>query len=361
VKPPDDQEREGNAAPPAEPGSVEVLAVLAVFYTLYLLRVIVVPVAFALILAILFAPAVRVLARWYIPAPVGALFVVALLGALTASAAYRLWSPAREWVDRVPAVLDNIEFRIRDLKAPVADVAAQAAEAGEQVERMASLSDPDRPEVELRPPGLVDAILTSARLRVGQAVVALVLLYLLLASRLAVVREILRGRLGTNGDDVEDMALDLESGISRYFATVIAINLVLGVVLGAVVYVIGMPNALLWGAMAAFLNFVPYVGALVGIAVLGAVALLTFDSLGLVFLTVFSYLALTSLEGLVVTPMILGRRMFMNPVVIFLSVVFWGMLWGVPGMLMAVPLLVIVKRLSERSRPLARVARIVNA
>lgn len=361
MKPPDDPEAELDEARSSSSGHAAVLAVLAVFYTLYVLRVIVVPVAFALVLAVVFAPAIRVLSRWHIPPPVGALFVVALVAGVTAAGAYRLWRPALEWIERAPAVLDNIEARIRDLKAPVEDVAAQAAEAGEQVERIASLSPPDQPEVELSPPGIVETFVANAQLRTGQAVVALALLYLLLATRLAVVREILRGRLGTNGQDVEEVAQDLESGISRYFATVIAINAALGVVLGVVVYVIGMPNALLWGVMAASLNFVPYVGAVVGISVLGAAALLTFDSLGLVLLTVFAYLTLTSLEGMLVTPMILGRRMFMNPVVIFLSVIFWGILWGVPGMLMAIPLLVIVKRLSERSLRLAPIARIINA
>src|SRR5690606_28930507 len=118
------------------------------------------------------------------------------------------------------------------------------------------------------------------------------------------------------------------------------INAGLGAVVAAVMWAIGMPNPLLWGVMAALLNYVPYVGALVGLAVVAVVALVSFDSAGTALLVPALYFACTTIEGQFVTPMLLGKRFEMNPVMVFLSIATWGWLWGVPGALMAVPLLV---------------------
>lgn len=109
-----------------------------------------------------------------------------------------------------------------------------------------------------------------------------------------------------------------------------------------------MPNPVLWGVMAGLLNFVPYLGAIVGTGVVALVAVLTFDDVGRVLIPPVSYLALTSLEGQFITPTILGRRLRLNPVVIFVWLVFWGWIWGVPGALVAVPMLAAFKIVCDR-------------
>ena len=123
----------------------------------------------------------------------------------------------------------------------------------------------------------------------------------------------------------------MQREISRYFLTVTLINAGLGLAVGTALYFIGMPTPYLWGAMAFALNFIPYLGALVGIVLTAAVALVSFDSIGQALLAPAAYLALATLEGNFITPTIMGKRFTLNPVVVFIWLIFWGWLWGVIG------------------------------
>jgi len=135
---------------------------------------------------------------------------------------------------------------------------------------------------------------------------------------------------------------DVEQDVSVYLRTITIINASLGVVIGLGLYAIGLPNALLWGVMAALLNFIPYIGALVGLSVVSVVAIITFDPLSHAMIAPLVYAASNLTESQFVTPSILGKRLSLNPVVVFVSVIFWGWLWGMPGAMMAVPMLIIV-------------------
>jgi predicted PurR-regulated permease PerM len=121
-----------------------------------------------------------------------------------------------------------------------------------------------------------------------------------------------------------------------------------------------MPNPVLWGVMAAILNFIPYIGAIVGMGILTLVAFLTFDGLAAVMLAPGSYFALNLLEEYLVLPLIMSHRLTLNPVVIFVWLIFWGWLWGIPGALLAVPLLAIFKIVCQSIEPLAPVAEFLS-
>jgi predicted PurR-regulated permease PerM len=153
----------------------------------------------------------------------------------------------------------------------------------------------------------------------------------------------------TFGDKRRAIAItgDIQRQTSRYLLTITLINAGLGVAQGIAMYFVGLPNPLLWGVMAFVLNFIPYVGALLGAGVVGLVALISFDSMTHAAVAPLVYLALTAVEGQVVTPSVLGRSLVLNPLVIFVAVMFWGWLWGVPGALMAVPLLVVLKAICD--------------
>jgi predicted PurR-regulated permease PerM len=134
--------------------------------------------------------------------------------------------------------------------------------------------------------------------------------------------------------------------------TITLINAGLGLAVGIAMSWLGMPNPVLWGVMTGCFNFIPYLGAVSSAIILTLVALLTFDGLDRALLVPSMFMGLTTLEGFFVTPMIVGHRLTLNPVAIFIWLTFWGWLWGVPGMLLAVPLLATLKIVCDHIRPL---------
>jgi predicted PurR-regulated permease PerM len=136
---------------------------------------------------------------------------------------------------------------------------------------------------------------------------------------------------------------EIEQHVSRYLLTVTLINIGLGIAVGTTVGLLGLPNPVLWGALVAVLNFVPYLGALTGIVCMTIGAALSYPSLGYALLFPACYLVLASIEGNLVTPFVMGRSLTLNPVVILLSITFWGWLWGIAGIILAVPILAAFK------------------
>ena len=149
---------------------------------------------------------------------------------------------------------------------------------------------------------------------------------------------------------------EIEDHISKYLITVTMINACLGLAGALVFWAFGMPNPMLWGALAFVLNFVPYLGAFTEILIVGLVAAATFPHLGRALLAPAAYLGLAALEANLLTPFVMGRRMTLNPVIIFGSVVFGGFLWGILGVFLAVPALVMLKIFCEHVAPLAPIA-----
>ena len=138
------------------------------------------------------------------------------------------------------------------------------------------------------------------------------------------------------------------------------INFGLGIVVSVGLYWLGVPNAVLWGILVAALNFVPYFGPVAGVVLLAAVGIFTFDTLGEGLLPPALYLVLHLLEANLITPILLGRRFTLNPVVIFVSLIFWTMLWGVPGALLSVPILVSIKVVCDRVPAMSSVSELLS-
>jgi predicted PurR-regulated permease PerM len=135
----------------------------------------------------------------------------------------------------------------------------------------------------------------------------------------------------------------VERAISRYLLTITLINAGLGVAVFALLFAIGLPNAFIWGVVAFVFNFLPFLGALAGVVLVALYSVVMIEPLGTALLAPALYMLATTVEGQFVTPTILGRRLKLNTVSVFVTVVFWGWLWGIAGALMAVPFLVIVK------------------
>lgn len=328
--------------------------VLLVFYTLYFARGFFLPVVLALLLTFLLAPLVRGLTRLRIPGTIAAAIVILTLLGGTVYAVYSLSGPAADWIERAPQGMRRVERRIRDIQRPVEEVRQAAEQVEERVEEIAGGTRQRPREVQVEGRTLTSIVLGQTQAFLAGAVVMVILLYFLLASGDLFLRKLVRvlPRLSDKKAAIE-IARATEDHISKYLTTVTLINVGLGVAVGIAMRLAGMPNPVLWGVAAGLLNFVPYLGPLVAAGMIALVSLLTFEEVGRALVAPGLYLGLNALEGYLFTPLLLGRRLLLNPVMIFLGIIFWGWLWGIPGALLAVPILATFKIFCDHIEPLA--------
>jgi predicted PurR-regulated permease PerM len=156
------------------------------------------------------------------------------------------------------------------------------------------------------------------------------------------------------------IAYQIQAQISRYLFTITMINVGLGITVGTTVGFLGLPNPILWGVLVAVLNFVPYLGALTGICCMLLGALLSFDSLGFALIFPATYLAFAILEGNFITPFVMGRSLTLNPVLVLLSLTFWGWIWGIIGVILAVPILAAFKIFCTHVEPMEPLAEFMS-
>ncbi len=326
------------------------LFVIALFYTVYFARALILPFTLALLLNFLLRPIVRALKKIKIPELAGAaLVLIALLGSV-GYGMIRLSRPAAEWINKTPESFQQIESKVGFLRKPLEGV----NHAVEELKRIMRMGAEKKPEVEISPHGIADALLTGTREVIVKSSVMFILLYFLLSSGDLFLRKLIKLPANlSKKKQIVKITREVEHHISRYLYTVCIINMFMGGSIGIGMYLIGMPNPVLWGAMAGFLIFLPYIGPLIGISIVTIVAFLTFDSIGRVLLAPAIYVALETIQGQIVTPMVLGLRFTINPVVIFVWLIFWGWMWGIVGAMLAFPMLAIFKILCDHIQPLA--------
>lgn len=343
------------------PGSAATVGILLllVLHGLYLARSLLLPIALAVLASLILSPAVRALGWLRLPAPVGAALVMAAFVAGAGWGVTALTQPAAQWVERAPRSLEKIEQKLRVLKEPLASV-DRATESVEEVTRVEG-SEGGAPEVEVRQTSLSEMAVSQTRGLLGAVAIFVILLYFLLASGDLFLRKLVAvmPRLSDKKRAVM-VTRRVEHDISRYLLTVVLINTGLGIAVALAMRGMGMPNPVLWGALAGFLNLIPYLGALVTAVILAGVALLTFDGLAQAAAVVAVFVTLTTAEGWLVTPYLLGRTLLLSPIVILLGVLVWSWLWGIPGALMAVPSLVAVKLVCEHVERLQPVATLLE-
>ena len=320
---------------------ITILSILALLYTLYFARDFLLPVVMALLLDLLFSPVVRAFTRIGIGAPLGAAIVVVGLLALVSFGAYELSTPVERWVAEAPATLARAEARMKKLTKPLERVRRTA----EQVETATSSAAPPKAtEVVMRGPGLVARVFGTTQRFLAGSLEVLILLYFLLAAGDLFLQKLVKvlPQLGDKRTAVR-IARKAESSISTYLITAMAVNVGEGIIVGIVLYFLGMPNPALWAAVVALLEFVPYLGAVTIIVVLSVAALTTFDSVTHAFLIPASFLAINLVQANLVSPLLYSRRLTLNPVALFVGLAFWWWIWGIPGAFIAVPLMATFK------------------
>ena len=333
------------------------LFVFACFYTLYFARALILPFTLAFLLNFLLRPVVRALKKIKIPELAGAALVLMVVLGAAGYGVVRLSKPAAEWMDKVPESLQKIELKVGFLRKPIEGM----NRAAEELKRIVAMGAEKKMEVEIKHPGLPDTVLTGTQEVIAKSSVMFILLYFLLGSGDLFIRKIVHlFQDDQKKKEVQKITRAVERNISRYLFTVTVINASMGVCIGTGMYIIGMPNPLLWGVMAGFLVFLPYLGPLIGISIVTFVAFLTFDNLGQVLLAVGIYVVPEIIQGQFVTPIVLGLRFALNPVAIFMWVIFWGWLWGIVGALLAAPMLTVFKILCDHIRPLAPMGQFIG-
>jgi predicted PurR-regulated permease PerM len=341
------------------PSALTLLATVAVIFLLYFGREFFVPVAVAMAFSILLRPVVRLLVRRGIRASIGATIVVLLGLAGLGAAGFGLSVPVRSWAAKVPQSVAAAKKKLSNLRQPVQrlnEAAAQLQEAGGNGGRQTTQAPPAPTAPTAPGPNLVGRALGTTTSLIAAGVEIVLLTWLILASDDLFYEKLLR-LLPEPADKraAAKVASNTEAAVSGYLVTTTLINVGQAAAVGLALWLIGLPDPVLWGLLTFGLEFIPYLGGTIMIGLLAIVGFTTFDSLGHILAAPGSYLAITTLQNNLVSPLVYGQRLRLNPVAVFVGVLFWWSLWGVPGAFLAVPIIATFKVLGDhvpRLRPL---------
>ena len=317
-----------------------IFLILAV-YALYFGREFFMPVVLAFLFALTLTPIVRFLRKRGVPSPLSATLLVLVSAAIAGLGGYMLSGPVMKLIEDAPQIGRTLTERVEELRGPfdlLMQISRQIDDATDTVDESGVI------KVAVQQPGILSQAAGNLLSFSTTAAIVLVLSMFLLSSGTLFYEKIVQS-FATMSEKKRALRVvyDVEREISRYLLTVAIINGALGVAIGLGLWAIGMPTPFLWGVMAALLNFLPYIGAATTILVVAAISIVSFDSLGYAMIAPAFVIFCNVLEGQIVTPLIVGRRLELNAVAIFIAVAFWSWLWGFVGALIAVPLLVVVK------------------
>jgi predicted PurR-regulated permease PerM len=328
-------------------GGIFALGVLA---AIYVASPIFLSVALAVVLKLLLQPLVRLLDRAHLPRPLGALLVILLVIGSIAGLVAILSVPATTWAAKLPEGIPRLEAHLSFLKGPF----QKLQEVSQQAAQVTETPGQNAPTVTVREDsGLTSELFAGARKVLDSLFTIVLVLYFLLVSGDIFLRRLVE-ILPTFSDKRQavDISQQVEEDISIYLVTITAMNLLVGVATAIAMHLCGLGDPLLWGATAFLLNYIPILGPLFGTVVFLLLGMLSFDSFWWALLPPALYFGIHLVEGETLTPMLLAHRFTLNPVLVVLSLVFWFWMWGVPGAILAVPMLAILKIICDRVRPL---------
>ena len=337
--------------------ALAILALLAVLYTLHFARAFVLPIVLAILLNLLLSPVVLLLRKYVrIPEALGAGMVIVLFLGVLVLGGYRLAPAASAWIARAPESLATVQRRIQPLRRPMEKV----TQAAQQVEEATDL-DKKTPQVEIKGPSLTQQVFGGTTALLSVSMVVIFLTYFLLAAGDLFLQKLVAAlpQLKDKKTAVR-IVRETQSQISLYLVVTTMINAGVGVATGVALAIVGMPNPVLWGVVAGVLNFVPYIGGLVNTVILTLAAFLAFEDVGQALMVPIVFTVINILEGNLITPMVVGRRMRLNTVAVFIGLIFWWYLWGIPGAILAVPMMATIKIACDHIATLAPVGEFLS-
>jgi predicted PurR-regulated permease PerM len=330
------------AVPPRASMSMRILAGLAIAFTLWATQELILPILLALFFALVGNPILRLLQKVWIPRAVGAVLVVAVGIAALGLLGRQLVEPASEWVRQVPREMRQLGPKLQKMVKPVQD----ANKAAENIARAADGSNRNVQVVRTELNDPYKSLTATPKLIASVlAVVLLTLFFMIFGERMQHASISLLPSRQQKRLTVEILQ-SIEQEVSRYVLTITTINIVVGLIFAGLLHWVcdlSMQEALLWGTMAAILNFAPYVGPLIGLLLMLLMGFVEFDYPLPSLMPAALYLGLHTIEGQIVTPLVLGKRMAISPLVLMLALMVFGWGWGIIGLLLAVPIIVCAK------------------
>ncbi len=357
---------------------LRVLALVAVGTVLYYGHTAFVPVVLAVLFSLVLTTPVESLHRRGLPRGLAATLILLGFVVLIGGAVNLLWTPAQSWWESAPRTIRTIERRLRPVSRLVSRIEDLTDRAGEIAApaiaptRNGTLTNPATgaaipPSTGVNPPARAPATsLVSSGAPAAQraltvldmtrtAIMEMVTIVITMMFLLTGGPPMLARMTAALGGDLQSSSMlklinSVRSEVGRYYGCITLINIGLGFATAAVTMALGMPSPLLWGAVAAVFNFVPYVGSATTLLLLTLVAFVSFDTVGHVLAVPGAYLILATMEGQIVQPLVVGRRLELNPLIVFLALWFGGWFWGIPGIVIAIPMLVSIKVIVEHQR-----------
>jgi predicted PurR-regulated permease PerM len=335
---------------PTEPRTIFLggLFLLAALAALYVASSIVLPVVLAIVLKLLLQPLVRLSDRAGVPRGIGALLAIILLIVALAALISGVGGPAASWAGKLPDAIPQIQHQLAFLARPISSMQWTLG----QLQGVAGIGiGPQGPSE--HPFNMMGALFSgTTTVAAGVFTTLVVLFYLLVSGEIFLRRLVEILPSFAEKRQAAEITLDIERNVSAYLITVTLINFVVGLLTLAVMWVCGVANPLLWGLIAFLVNFVPILGPMVAMVVFLMASVLSLGVTWWALVPVGLYFLIHVIEGELVTPLLMARRFTINPVAVILALLFWYWMWGVPGAILAVPMLAITKLVCDDLRPL---------
>jgi predicted PurR-regulated permease PerM len=337
---------------PSDPKAIFLggLFVLALLTAAYVASDIVLPLVFAIVLKLLLQPFLRILVGLHVPRTIASLLLILVFFGTIVGLGTAISGPARTWAAKLPDGIPRLEERLSFMRAPINTLQGFL----QQVEDFGATGPSPNAAVPALGSTLVTKVFTGTRnFASGFFTTVLFLFFLLVSGDIFLHRlvEILPRFSGKR--QVVEISQQIESDVSAYLATITLMNAGVGIATALAMWLTGVGDPILWGTVAFLLNYVPILGPAVGVLIFLLAGLLTHDALWQALLPAGLYFGFHLIEGETVTPMLLARRFTLNPVLVIISLVFWFWMWGVPGMILSLPMLAITKIICDRLQPLA--------